>query len=97
MDEHIAVAPLSRETLVGSPWPLIQREENHPSGHIVDDVAPTGIRPQQMPVQALSPAPKFGAQTQELLAELGYAAEEIESLIRSGVAGESWSEQYLPD
>ena len=97
MDEHIAIAPLSRETLVESPWPLIQREKNHPSGHVVDDVAPTGIRPQHMLVKAPSPAPKFGAQTRELLAELGYDNEEIEAMIEEGVAGENWSEQYLPE
>jgi crotonobetainyl-CoA:carnitine CoA-transferase CaiB-like acyl-CoA transferase len=97
MDEHIAIAPLSGETLVESPWPLFQREERHPSGHVVDDVAPTGIRPQHMLVKAPGPAPKFGAQTRELLAELGYDDEEIEAMIQKGVAGESWSDQYLPD
>ncbi len=97
MEDHTAIAPLSRETLVESPWPLFQREEHHPSGYVVDDVAPTGIRPRNSLIQAPSPAPKFGAQTRELLAELGYSAEEIETLIRCGVASESWSDQYLPD
>jgi crotonobetainyl-CoA:carnitine CoA-transferase CaiB-like acyl-CoA transferase len=97
IEEHVATAPLSAETLVGSPWPLFQREKQHPSGHVVDEVAPTGIRPGQMPIQAPSPAPKFGAQTRKLLAELGYTRQEIAALLDSGVAAESWSEQYLPD
>jgi crotonobetainyl-CoA:carnitine CoA-transferase CaiB-like acyl-CoA transferase len=95
-EEHTAIAPLSGETLVESPWPLIQREEGHPWGHVIDDVAPTGIRPQHMLIKAPRPAPKFGAQTREILSELGYAAEEIERLIQGGVAGERWSERYLP-
>jgi crotonobetainyl-CoA:carnitine CoA-transferase CaiB-like acyl-CoA transferase len=95
-EAHTESAPISRERLVSSPWPLLQREEDHPSGHVIDDMAPTGIRPRQMRIKAPCPAPKFGAQTRELMAELGYTDREIETLIRDGVAGGGWSEQYLP-
>jgi crotonobetainyl-CoA:carnitine CoA-transferase CaiB-like acyl-CoA transferase len=97
LEKHIAIAPLSRETLLKSSWPMLQRVANHPSGFVVDDVAPTGIRPQQMLIKSPSPTPKFGAHTRELLAELGYSEDEIEALIYNGVAAESWSDQYLPD
>ena len=76
---------------------VLNQSQNHPSGYVVDDIAPTGIRPQQMHIKSPSPTPKFGAHTRELLAELRYSEDEIEALICKGVAAESWSDQYLPD
>ena len=79
------------------PTPLFIRDCSHPSGHAVDLVAPTGIRMLGAKLVFPGAAPKFGAHTRELLYEYGVSPEDVERLIASGTARESWGDQYLPD
>jgi crotonobetainyl-CoA:carnitine CoA-transferase CaiB-like acyl-CoA transferase len=46
----------------------------------------------------LAPPPKPGAQSREILTELGYAEEEVRRVFQAGAAAESWPfhEEYLP-
>ncbi|RLA05016.1 MAG: CoA transferase, partial [Gammaproteobacteria bacterium] len=73
------------------------RHDQHPGGRCVDIVAPNAIRPQSSRISIPSPAPKYGIDSREILAGLGYSNDEIETLIRQGVVSESWSEDYLPE
>jgi len=73
------------------------RHDRHPSGRFVDIVAPNAIRPQSSRITIPSPAPKYGSDSREILAELGYSNDEIEILIRQEVVSESWCEDYLPE
>ena len=70
----------------------------HPSGHTTTLPMPTWIRPDASPVRHLPPAPFPGAHTAEVLAETGHSEAEIESLVRSGAAGDGWKvlPRYLP-
>lgn len=73
------------------------RYEVHPSGHRIDIISPCAIRPQYAALAIPAPAEKYGRETRDILAELGYSIEETEVLLEEGVVSESWSEQYLPD
>ena len=70
----------------------------HPSGHTTTLPMPTWVRPDASPVRHLPPAPFPGAHTAEVLAEAGHSEAEIESLVRSGTAGDGWKvlPRYLP-
>lgn len=70
--------------------------DDHPSGHVVTQLDPYAIRPTRSTIYAPDPAEKFGASTRAILAELGYAADEIDAMITSGAVSESWSREYLP-
>jgi crotonobetainyl-CoA:carnitine CoA-transferase CaiB-like acyl-CoA transferase len=70
---------------------------DHPSGHVVTQLDPFAVRPSRGKIYALKPAEKYGASTRQVLMDLGKTSEEIDALIDSGIASESWSEQYLPD
>lgn len=72
------------------------RHDLHPMGRWVDLAAPNAVRPEHAQITIPGPAPKYGAHTREILAELGFGSEEIEALIAAGEAGELWSERYLP-
>ena len=73
------------------------RHDAHPSGRRVELVAPVAVRAADGAVQVPAPAPKYGTHSRALLGELGYGAAEIDALISDGIAGERWSETYLPD
>jgi crotonobetainyl-CoA:carnitine CoA-transferase CaiB-like acyl-CoA transferase len=76
---------------------LFTRNRCHPSGRIVDLVAPTAIRPRRAAISCPAPAPKYGVDSGAILADAGYSAEELDALMRSGVVGRQWSDDYLPD
>lgn len=73
------------------------RHNQHPMGRWVDLVAPNAVRPEKASIMIPGPAPKYGQDTREILARLGYTNEEIEHMIESSAAAESWSEKYLPE
>lgn len=73
------------------------RHDTHPMGRWCDLVAPNAVRPQNAPVRIPGPMPKYGLDTREVLARLGYGANEIAELIAMGAAGLSWSRNYLPE
>lgn len=73
------------------------RHDRHPMGRWVDLVAPNAVRPEKAPITLPGPAPKYGAQTRQVLAGVGYTSDEIDAMIAGGVAAESWSTRYLPE
>lgn len=73
------------------------RHDRHPMGRWVDLVAPNAVRPDNARITVPGPAPKYGAHTRELLTEIGFNATEIDEMILKGIAGERWSEKYLPE
>lgn len=72
------------------------RYADHGCGHSVDLVAPNAVRPRNSAVRLPDEAPKHGAQSEQILSELGYDDQQIETLIAHGVVGCRWSEEYLP-
>ena len=69
---------------------------DHPSGYLVEQVEPCAICLARAPIAALTPAPKYGAHTVEVLAELGYDAESTQRLFNAQIVGDRWSDEYLP-
>jgi hypothetical protein len=72
------------------------RHQAHPCGRAVTLVDWAGIRSSTLPVQHEIPAPKYGANTLSVLAELGYQPTEIDGLLEAGIVSESWSKDYMP-
>ena len=72
------------------------KHSSHPCGRAVTLVDWSGIRPDTLPIQHGTPAPKYGKHTRSVLTELGYQAKEIEHLLRAGIVSESWSKDYMP-
>lgn len=81
----------------GSPTLRFDSAPNHPSGHLVELIAPCAIRPLRTQLAALTPAPKYGQHTVQILKELGYQDNDIDRLRRSHVVSNRWSNDYLPD
>jgi crotonobetainyl-CoA:carnitine CoA-transferase CaiB-like acyl-CoA transferase len=83
-----------------SPWTQssyhFNRANSHEAGRSVTLVAPLAVRPQRARIVVPRDAPKYGAHTGTVLAELGYSPADIEQMVRAGAAGLSWSEEYLP-
>ncbi|MEM6579227.1 MAG: CoA transferase, partial [Pseudomonadota bacterium] len=73
------------------------RHDRHPMGRWTDLAAPTAIRPDRAKITIPNPAPKYGAQTRDVLAQSGFSQTEIQSLLASRAAAESWSDNYLPE
>jgi crotonobetainyl-CoA:carnitine CoA-transferase CaiB-like acyl-CoA transferase len=73
------------------------RHARHPSGYVVDLVAPNAVRPKHGKVYALAPMPKYGAHTEAALLRLGVSQAEIAEMIAEGAAATAWSRNYLPD
>ncbi len=96
-ETHLAVDGIDEIDLNGESILLI-RYPSHPSGRWVDLIAPNWIRMKNSLINETAPASKFGRHTRAVLEEHGYAPAEIEELISSGVAAESWSntDEYLP-
>jgi len=73
------------------------RHDRHPMGRWVDLVAPNAVRPQAATITIPGPMPKYGAQTRDILARLGYGEAEIQQMIDSGTAAAQWCDRYLPE
>jgi len=68
------------------------RWENHPSRLPITHLSPNWVRVgEEQSYKLLSPSPRRGAHTKEVLSELGYSGNEIEEFLRIKVAYE-----YLP-
>jgi crotonobetainyl-CoA:carnitine CoA-transferase CaiB-like acyl-CoA transferase len=72
------------------------RYNNHPSGYVVEMVAPYAIQPKYASIYELSPAEKYGSSTFEILSNLGYSKEFINRLAEDNVISYQWAEEYLP-
>jgi crotonobetainyl-CoA:carnitine CoA-transferase CaiB-like acyl-CoA transferase len=90
-DESATPVQLGGRTL------LFTRNRCHPSGRVVDLVAPTAVRPRRGAISCPAPARKYGVDGEAILADAGYSPEELDALMRSGVVGRQWSDDYLPD
>jgi crotonobetainyl-CoA:carnitine CoA-transferase CaiB-like acyl-CoA transferase len=95
-EDNLVAESAGRPDLAG-PTMAFVRHDPHPMGRAVDLVAPNAIRPRDARIVFPGPAPKYGAQSREVLTELGYGSDEIEALISNGVVSESWSRDYLPE
>ncbi len=73
------------------------RHDQHPMGRWCDLVAPNAVRPSGAKITIPGPMPKYGADTYRIFLSLGFSEGQIESMIESGAASESWSEKYLPE
>ncbi len=73
------------------------RHDRHPMGRWVDLAAPNAVRPRFAPIVIPGHAPKYGAETRAILAHIGYSDDDIDAMIASGDAAESWSVRYLPE
>jgi len=82
---------------LSGPTAAFIRHDRHPCGRWVDLVAPNAIRPERARIDIPAPAPKYGAESREILAGLGYGGAEIDAMIEAGVASESWCDVYLPE
>ncbi|MDJ0608299.1 MAG: CoA transferase [Kiloniellales bacterium] len=97
----VCQAHLTRESagepdLAGPTFAFV-RHDRHPSGRWVDLVAPNAIRPREARIRMPGPAPKPGAQSREILREIGLGEDEIDALVADGVVAEAWCDKYLPE
>ena len=69
---------------------------DHPSGHQLTQIDHYAIRPQNAAIFAVSPTEAHGNSTKEVLADVGYNAEQIESMLARGIAGLGWGKTFLP-
>jgi crotonobetainyl-CoA:carnitine CoA-transferase CaiB-like acyl-CoA transferase len=69
---------------------------DHPSGHQLTQIDHYAIRPQNAAIFAVSPTEAHGHSTKEVLADVGYNAEQIESMLARGIAGLGWGKTFLP-
>ncbi|WP_341996567.1 CoA transferase [Microbacterium sp. LWH7-1.2] len=72
------------------------RFPDHPSGHVVTQLDPLGVRLTDGTILAPVPAEKYGTSTRAILTAVGYQPSRIQELLASGVISESWSREYLP-
>ena len=73
------------------------RHDRHPSGRWVDLVAPNAIRPQEARIRMPGHAPKPGAQSRQILREIGLPDDEVDGLVADRLVAEAWSEKFLPE
>ncbi|MGB0942151.1 MAG: CoA transferase [Marinomonas sp.] len=69
---------------------------DHPSGHCITQIDQYSIRPTESKILAATPTEAFGHSTREVLADLGYKADEIESMLERKIAGLGWGKEFLP-
>ncbi len=86
--EHVPCAPvLSREQLLDDPQVAANAlivEEDHPYAGRIRQTRPAA-RFERSPAELRRPAPRLGEHSGEILAELGYDAERITSLVQAGI------------
>lgn len=75
------------------------RHADHPAGSPVELVTPCAILCERTPLVPVGNPAKYGADTREVLASLGFAESEIARLLACGAVAESWPhhDQFLPD
>ncbi len=97
----VCQANLTRESVgepdLAGPTFAFVRHDRHPGGRWVDLVAPNAIRPREARIRMPGPAPKPGAQSREILREMGLGEDEIDALVADGLVAEAWCDKYLPE
>ena len=73
------------------------RHDRHPMGRWVDQVAPNAVRPKTAEITIPGPAPKYGADTVQVLQSLNCSRADIEEMLLKGDAATQWSDKYLPE
>ena len=73
------------------------RFTDHAAGGAVELAAPAYARLRHSKIRLLSPTPKQGTHTRELLVELGYSENAIRELLADGVIKDQLHDSYLPD
>ncbi|MCV2868668.1 CoA transferase [Defluviimonas sp. WL0002] len=73
------------------------RHDRHPMGRWVDLVAPNAVRPERAAIIVPGHAPKYGADTREVLQRAGCDSDQMDAMIQAGSASEGWSSRYLPE
>ena len=66
-------------------------------GRWCDLAAPNAVRPANARITIPGPSPKFGQDTRAILSRLGYTDDEVQGMIETGAAAESWAKRYLPE
>ncbi len=74
----------------------IGRMNEHPVGSSVDNIAPAYAIFQNAEIKMGTPMPKLGYNTLDILTELGYSPEKIDSLLKNGSARKQFHNKYLP-
>lgn len=69
---------------------------DHPSGHCITQIDQYAIRPTESRIKAVTPTEAFGHSTKVILSDLGYKADEIDSMLERKVAGTAWGKEFLP-
>ncbi|WP_339460129.1 CoA transferase [Pseudomonas sp. EA_105y_Pfl2_R69] len=69
---------------------------NHPSGHCLTQIDHLAIRPAEASIKAVSLPERWGHSTREVLADAGYSAAQIESMIERNIASFGWAKEFLP-
>lgn len=72
------------------------RYSDHPAGSAVELSAPAYVRLQNSTIRLLTPTPKQGSHTREILAELGFSEESVSQFLREEIIKEQLHETYLP-
>lgn len=73
------------------------RHDRHPMGRWCDLVAPNAVRPHDAAIVIPGPMPKYGADTRQILTNIGFSPERIEDMIAKSAASDGWSKTYLPE
>ncbi len=94
-DDSLQLETEGNIDLCGATFRVI-RHDDHPMGRWCDLVAPNAVRPARSSITLPGPTPKYGDQTGEILARLGFGVDEIEDLFSRRIVGKGWSRRYLP-
>lgn len=73
------------------------RHDRHSMGQWCDLAAPNAVQPRRGKASMPAPMPQYGCHTRSVLTQLGHMAQEIDAMIAENVAGDSWSDRYLPE
>ncbi len=95
--ERLPVMPAERPGMPMTRGPTVYAVvRSGPDGQAIRTVAPTYAWSEAAPLLSLPPAPRLGADTRAVLGDLGVALDDIEMLLREGVASEGISASLLP-
>lgn len=89
--DKITIPEFSQERLSLEGRSLLIVDAAHPSGHRISLPFPSWYRSELVKPDRLSPAPKPGTHTDEVLQEIGFSKAEVQDLVNDSAAGRGWS------